>query len=56
MTKMYQLVVECLIAGVILWGASKLPIDGNIYNLIKVIIIVVMAIRVILALASMIGG
>jgi hypothetical protein len=48
-----QIVIILLVAGVLLWGISQLPIDATIQKIVRVIVIVVVAIYVIYYLASL---
>lgn len=53
---MIELIVMLLIGGVALWALPQLPIDATIQGWIRVVILVVLAIYVILFVASLIGA
>lgn len=50
-----QIILVLLVVGVLLWGISRMPIDPQIYNFIRVAIVVVVAIWLIWLLASVLG-
>lgn len=49
------LIVALLIAAVFLWGVDRLPLDGTIKQIIKVLVVVIAAVFVILFLAALFG-
>lgn len=51
-----QIIIVLLIVGVVLWGMSQFPIDPAIQKFIRVAIVVVVAIWLILLLASLLGA
>lgn len=53
---MVELVVLLLIGGVLLWALPQLPIDATIQGWIRVVILVVLAIYVVLFVASLFGA
>jgi hypothetical protein len=54
-TALLYIVALWLIAGLCLWGASKLPLDGTVYNIIRVLVIVVGGILTILWILRLFG-
>lgn len=56
LSALLMIVVLGLICGVALWGLAQLPwIDGNIKQLIRVVVIVVFAIWAIIVIAGIFG-
>lgn len=51
-----EIIIALVIVGVLLWALTKFPIDPTIANLIRVIVIVVVAIWVCYILLGMAGG
>lgn len=51
-----QILLILLIAGVVLWGLSQLPVDAQILRLIRVVVIVFIAIWLIYLLFGLLGG
>lgn len=49
------LIVLIAVAGVLLWGLTKMPIDPMLAQIIRVLVIVVVAIVVIYFIAGMFG-
>ena len=50
-----QVIVILLIAGILLWGLEHIPLDPTIRGFIRVAVIVVIAIWLVMLLASMMG-
>lgn len=51
-----SLLVALLIVGVILWGASQIPMDPTIARVIRVVVVVVVCIWLIYFLFGLLGG
>ena len=50
-----QLVVVIVIAGILLWGLTQVPMDPTLARLARVIIIVAVAIYAVIVLARFLG-
>ena len=50
-----QLVVVIVIAGILLWGLTQVPMDPTLARLARVIIIVAVAIYAVIVLAKFLG-
>jgi hypothetical protein len=51
-----QVLIVALVAGVLLWGIQRLPIDATIKEVVRVVVIVILAIWLIMLLASFLPG
>lgn len=51
-----EILIALIIVGVLLWALTKFPIDPAIANLIRVVVIVVVAIWVCYVLLGIAGG
>lgn len=51
-----QLLIVCLIAGVVLWAITQFPIDPTIARIIRVVVVVILLVYLIYALVPLLGG
>jgi hypothetical protein len=51
-----ELLIVCLIAGVVLWALGQFPLDPTIAKIIRVVVIVIVLIYLIYALVPLLGG